>query len=61
VHKVPTPKDGLLFAQSPRMPDVSPPGKPVPMPVTQLVSKPAVTVLNGQLVAVRLLIDRRAA
>jgi hypothetical protein len=31
------------------------------MPVTRLVSRPAVTVLNGQLVAVRQLVDRKAA
>jgi hypothetical protein len=31
------------------------------MPVTHLVSRPAVTIVNGQLVAVRQLVDRQAA
>jgi hypothetical protein len=31
------------------------------MPVTRLVSRPAVTIVNGQLVAVRQLIDGQAA
>jgi hypothetical protein len=31
------------------------------MPVTRLVSRPAVTIVNGQLVAVRQLVDRQAA
>lgn len=33
----------------------------VVMPVTRLVSRPAVTIVNGQLVAVKVLIDRKAA
>jgi hypothetical protein len=31
------------------------------MPVTRLVSRPLVTIVNGQLVAVRELVDRKAA
>ncbi|MBE2251356.1 MAG: hypothetical protein IAE78_17580 [Myxococcus sp.] len=31
------------------------------MPVTRLVSRPAVAIVNGQLVAVKVLVDRKAA
>ncbi|MBL8924033.1 MAG: hypothetical protein JNJ54_34570 [Myxococcaceae bacterium] len=31
------------------------------MPVTRLVSRPAVTIVNGKLVAVKVLEDRKAA
>jgi hypothetical protein len=34
---------------------------PVVMPVTKLVSRPAVAVVNGQLSAVKVLVDRKAA
>ncbi len=37
------------------------PERPVLMPVTKLVSRPKVTVLNGQLVLVKVLVDRKAA
>ena len=33
----------------------------VVMPVTKLVSRPAVTIINGRLVAVKVLVDRKAA
>jgi hypothetical protein len=33
----------------------------VVMPVTKLVSRPAVTIVNGRLVAVKVLVDRKAA
>lgn len=35
--------------------------RPTLMPVTRLVSRPAVTIVNGQLVAVKVLDDRKAA
>jgi hypothetical protein len=36
--------------------------RPTPlMPVTRLVSRPAVTIVNGQLAAVKVLEDRKAA
>ncbi len=34
---------------------------PPVMPITRLVSRPALTIVNGQLVAVKVLVDRKAA
>lgn len=31
------------------------------MPVTRLISRPSLTVVNGQLAAIKVLIDRKAA
>lgn len=45
-------------------PNLSQPRKadrPALMPVTRLVSRPAVTIVNGQLAAVKVLVDRKAA
>lgn len=37
------------------------PEPPVLMPVTKLVSRPALTIVNGRLSAVKVLVDRKAA
>lgn len=52
---------GLAMTDSNQSPPRKKTDRPVLMPVTRLVSRPAVTIVNGQLSAVKVLVDRKAA
>jgi hypothetical protein len=52
---------GFAMTDSNQSPPRKKTDRPVLMPVTKLVSRPAVTIVNGQLSAVKVLVDRKAA
>lgn len=52
---------GFAMTDSNQSPPRKKTDRPVLMPVTRLVSRPAVTIVNGQLSAVKVLVDRKAA